>query len=538
MSRRVLVVGSGPSGVHFALTALRRGFEVTMVDVGRRGPPPVFPDATFDQLKERLDDPARYLLGADLEGLVLPTREKEYYGFPPGKQHVFASPPGFDYLAQGFEPLFAFARGGLAEVWTAGCYPFNDAELDAFPFGFGDLSPWYDEIADRIGVTGEVDDLAPFMPVHAHLLPPLALDPHSAGLLEVYQRKKSRIQRTCGAVMGRSRVATLSVDRPGRPKCGYLGRCLWGCPTDSLYTPSQTFRELERFEGFRYLPDLEALYFRLDPGGTIQSIVGRSLSTGEHLELPVERLALAAGTLASAKIVLRSVLVATGEAVTLPGLMDNRQALVPFLNLRRLGRPVPETSYQYHLLGMGLTSPNPAEYIHCQISTLKTALIHPIVQALPFDIRTALAITRATRAALGVVNVNFLDTRREENTLSLDLGSGPDRPRLRIAYRPPDDEPVRIRAALGRLRRALRQLGCVVPPGMAYIRPMGASVHYAGILPMSRAPGRWTTTPEGRSRDFPNLFLADGSTFPFLPAKNLTFTLMANAARLAAMMHD
>jgi choline dehydrogenase-like flavoprotein len=29
------------------------------------------------------------------------------------------------------------------------------------------------------------------------------------------------------------------------------------------------------------------------------------------------------------------------------------------------------------------------------------------------------------------------------------------------------------------------------------------------------------------------LFLVDGATFPFLAAKNITFTLMANAVRIA-----
>ena len=55
---------------------------------------------------------------------------------------------------------------------------------------------------------------------------------------------------------------------------------------------------------------------------------------------------------------------------------------------------------------------------------------------------------------------------------------------------------------------------------------------------MSHSGGRWSTTPEGRSREFPNLILADGSTFPSLPAKNLTFTLMANAARIADAMAE
>ena len=75
--------------------------------------------------------------------------------------------------------------------------------------------------------------------------------------------------------------------------------------------------------------------------------------------------------------------------------------------------------------------------------------------------------------------------------------------------------------------------GCLVPPGFAHVRPMGASAHYAGLVPMTREGGSGTATPEGRSRDFENLWLADGITFPFLPAKNLTFTLMANATRIA-----
>jgi len=50
---------------------------------------------------------------------------------------------------------------------------------------------------------------------------------------------------------------------------------------------------------------------------------------------------------------------------------------------------------------------------------------------------------------------------------------------------------------------------------------------------MSETGGPHTTTKDGRSRMFENLFIADGATFPFLPAKNITFTLMANAVRIA-----
>jgi choline dehydrogenase-like flavoprotein len=37
-------------------------------------------------------------------------------------------------------------------------------------------------------------------------------------------------------------------------------------------------------------------------------------------------------------------------------------------------------------------------------------------------------------------------------------------------------------------------------------------------------------------RGFRGLHVVDGASFPWLPAKNLTFTLMANAVRIAAAL--
>jgi choline dehydrogenase-like flavoprotein len=90
-----------------------------------------------------------------------------------------------------------------------------------------------------------------------------------------------------------------------------------------------------------------------------------------------------------------------------------------------------------------------------------------------------------------------------------------------------------LKKTIKTLKKALRKLGCIVPPGMIYVRPMGASVHYSGTIPMARNCTKFTTSEYCQSHDFENLFIVDGTSFPFLPAKNLTFTLMANAARVA-----
>jgi choline dehydrogenase-like flavoprotein len=152
---------------------------------------------------------------------------------------------------------------------------------------------------------------------------------------------------------------------------------------------------------------------------------------------------------------------------------------------------------------------------------------------MPVDLRTAAFVFRNVRAALGLVNLNFHDFRRPECRIALSP-EGPDTTTtLEVSYAPESAEDDRIRSTVKRLRRILRRLGCMVAPGTVHVRPMGASVHYAGTLPMSETPSPRTVSPDCQSHDFENLYVVDGSTFPFLPAKNITFTLMANAARVA-----
>ena len=228
-----------------------------MVDVGHTKPEPVRPADSFIELKRNLDEPAQYFLGPSYESLILPDHDKEYYGFPPNKSYIFRESPHFRYEAKGFAPLTSFAAGGLAEAWTGGSYPLTDAELRAFPFAYRDIEPYYAEVTRRIGISGAVDDMARFFPVHADMLPPLDLDEHSKVLLAAYARRKESLNRELRCYIGRSRSAVLSVDWNGRKRCSYSGRCLWGCPSDSLYTPSVTLRECRAF------PELRVRFRRL-----------------------------------------------------------------------------------------------------------------------------------------------------------------------------------------------------------------------------------------------------------------------------------
>ncbi len=532
---RIAVVGSGASAVHFAQTALERGHQVVMVDVGNERPPAVRPEDSFEDLKRNLEDPVAHLLGARFESLTYPGGEGEYYGFPPDKRYVFENAAEAGLKAEGFAPLLSHAQGGLAETWTAGAYPFRAEEIADFPFPWDDLARAYDAVAERIGISGAEDDMARHFPVHRHLRPALPLDEHSALLLERYAERRDAL-RAQGVTFGRSRVAVLPADDLGRRGCGLLGRCLTGCPTESLYTPSVTLRALLRRPGLEYLGGRRAVRLRTDDARHVRAVVCERVDGSGAEEVVADHVALGAGTLASSRIFLETWRAATGESRRLAGLMDNRQVLVPFLTWRMIRRRHDPRTYQYHQLAFGFDGHDPRDHVHALVTTLKTASIHPIVGSLPVDLRTGLAIFRDVHAALGLVNVNFPDRRRGNCWVEPAAAAPGQEAPLVIHYEPPLGERARIGRTLARVRKALAALGAFVPPPMVHVRPMGASVHYAGTLPMTRADEPFTTTPDGASRDFRGLTFVDGTTFPFLPAKNLTFTLMANATRIAGRL--
>jgi hypothetical protein len=529
----IVVVGAGASAVHFARTALDLGRRVIMLDVGHSRAPPALPGASLNELKGGLDDPVGYFLGENFEALVLPADTSEYYGFPPNKAYVFRKLAEYGVESRGFEPLMSFAAGGLAEAWTGGAYPFNDGELEAFPVGWAEMGPAYGEVARRIGVSGVGDDdLAPFYPVHDGLSAPTTLDAHSEQLLARYAARRDRLPERRRLVLGRARSAVLTQDRDGRKACSYTGRCLWGCPSLAFYTPLITLEDCKRDPNFEYVAGVRVDHFVCNPANRVTHVIARGVANGEEVRREVGALVLAAGALGSGRILLESLLRA-GERRELSGLMDNRQIHMPFVNLNRLGAQFDDRSYQYHQLAIGAPGARPFDYVHGLVTTLTTALAHPLVQTLPVGIRAGTGMFRNIHSALGLANINFPDTRRDENRLALEIGADGRSKRLLISYTPPHDEAARMRPMVARFRGFLMELGCLAPPNMTRVRPMGASVHYAGTVPMLAGGGDFTTDRAGRCRPFDNLIIADGSTFPALPAKNLTFTLMANATRIA-----
>jgi glyoxylase-like metal-dependent hydrolase (beta-lactamase superfamily II) len=102
---------------------------------------------------------------------------------------------------------------------------------------------------------------------------------------------------------------------------------------------------------------------------------------------------------------------------------------------------------------------------------------------------------------------------------------------LRADYSLTSEEGVKTDRRERKYLAAFRKLRCYpikrVYPGH------GASIHYGGTLPVSSKEKAYTLSEDGTLHGTKRIFVADGSGFKYLPAKGLTFSLMANAHRVA-----
>ena len=65
--------------------------------------------------------------------------------------------------------------------------------------------------------------------------------------------------------------------------------------------------------------------------------------------------------------------------------------------------------------------------------------------------------------------------------------------------------------------------------------PPGRGFHTGGSFPMRTRPGDLQTDTAGRPRGFERIHLVDSSVFPTIPSTTITFSVMANAHRIASL---
>ncbi len=528
----VIIVGSGPGGVNSAAPLVEAGFRVTMLDYGNedRRYAPLIPNQSFSALRRHDVQQHRYFLGDRFEGIPFgPVRVGAQ--LTPPRMHILAdAAERIPVDTDGFSVSMSLARGGLGAGWSAGVFPFSDDELRGMGLGLQEMQPHYDAVAERIGVAGDRDDLEPFFPVSPTMMPPLGIDSNGEVVLAQYQRTRASLN-AAGFFLGRPRVAACTRRHRDRGPYGYQDMDFWADLDRSIYRPQWTLDELQRSPSFTYVSRQLVRRFAEEGGRVL--VRTRHADTGAEESHEARALVLAAGTLGTAWIVLRSF----GRYDTRVPILCNPYAYVPTLNLRMIGREPRDERYSVGQLTAILRPPgNGGRIVQAQLFSYRSLLTFKLMKESPLPYRASLRILRLLMPNFAILGIHHADRPSPGKYCVLRRGSGGSDDRLEIAYRQSDEERRSNEADERAMVRCFRRLGCFP---LRTIRPgHGASLHYAGTFPITPREEQLTCDIDSCLRGTAAVYVADGSIFPWVPPKGLTFNLMANANRVGTLLAE
>jgi choline dehydrogenase-like flavoprotein len=529
MDESYYIIGSGPTGVSAAKALLDRGLRVTMLDAG----------VTLEKSKQiALDQTSSSSPGdwnrSDLEDFKSGTKAtakgialKLAYGsdFPYRGGEQFISQNG----DIGIVP--SLAQGGLSNVWGAAMLPYLPEDTSDWPINIRELDPHYRAVLGFTGLAAHDDDLADKFPLFIQPHNELRTGSVVRSLLDDLKANRDELAKH-DIVFGHSRLAVAERNRHGAP-CAACRLCMYGCPLGLIYNSADTLAVLREHPNFTYRQNVVVKTFR-EVGAHIE-IKAYRLSTHEDLQFQASRLLIAAGTLATTRLVLES-LEATNASVTFK---DSQYFLLPLLRNRApadFDRDEPE-----HTLSQA--------FIEIFDREVSEKSVHLQVYGYNDLYRDAIRNTAGPLFGLGKPIVEpflkrfvllqcYLHSDYSHEIEARLLPRDAEAATARLALTVKRNQ--KTEATVGRVIKKLRSVKSFTraTPLRALLKmgSPGRGFHTGGSLPMRLQPGEFQTdllgTPHGCSR----VHVVDSSVFPSVPASTITLTAMANAHRIASQV--
>lgn len=527
MERRwpIIIVGDGPAAVAAAFPLVSRGIRVLMLGAGPKAAAAA-PAATGTLGEIRRGASGwRTLLGARLEAL------RDFSTASP----KFRTPARFGLLeafnarhrvhTENFHNIGVLAQGGLAALWGAGVSTFDDTDLSEYPLVRQNLLSAYGEVSQRIGVSGSnTDDMAAVHGRDAHLMPAPECSTSAGALLARYERNP-RAAKALGVLLGRGRLAVATSALPGRLGCVHCGRCLWGCPRRSIWSPVYDLERLRQHARFHHRTGCFVTALRRSGHGWR---VDAETDGKDACRFHGDRIVLAAGAIGTAKLVVDALGMrgaelrlhtspAAGFAVavpqgTVPPLADDHLFALAQLSFR-VAAPAFEGGYAFGTLFA-------ADGIPATEFALRAGVSH----------RLARTLTRVAQPQLLVGNCFFHSAYTRHAARFSASGE------ITVTGRYTADLAAHAALARKRLAAAWRRYGAFLVPGSFRVLPPGGDAHYGGTVPMRRSPRPHEANATGEVSGLPGVFVVDGAALTALPPKPHTFTIMANATRIATSL--
>jgi hypothetical protein len=492
---KVAIIGSGPAaaGVLIGLAKHAPEASATIFDIGKV--PDVNPVHTRAPGEWSEDE---------YQKLHAQIKSQFGFAFPPPKT-FFGQGLRKHQAGQNAKPFISEFYGGLSRHWSASVFPFVEKDFEGWPVRLSEMSEYYSEVADEIGISGKHDELNSYFGEDFVNRPPIDIP-------EPIQKLNDRINGRSDQngpyyiISGLNRLAVETNDASAN-SCVYCGECMYGCFRSSIYDATKTI-EKAKIKG--QVAEIVSSRVRSisTSGGTV------SLKTTEGDFNGFEKLYLGAGCFGTSEIMMRTLGLDDGITVK-----DNNSYVFPIFYLG--GTSANGDHSEYISITNTILACVPRDgnghYAHVHISPFADYYWR---YYFPVGYWRYLKFFASKFKARMILAKMYFPTQISKS-YSLSL----ENDKLRVAkkdYGPSDEY---ARAVLKQLRRVITGKGFLLPP-VKLVR-MSTSSHYVGAFPYAES----VVPVEPSGQILPNVYVADSSVFPESPAQTLTFTIMANAAR-------
>ena len=248
----------------------------------------------------------------------------------------------------------------------------------------------------------------------------------------------------------------------------------------------------------------------------------QELATGSRIELRAHRVLVAAGPIGSTALLQRSELVPRSRTI-----LDSALTVVP---VAFLGRPAgtDEPGHALAQLFFRLDGRDGCQRpASVQVYAPDPSLAERIRSLRPTLSRVLGPVTAPALRSMFMAFVYLHSDLSEAARCDTDAtGTG-------LSRLTNDHTATAIRRIIGRWGRAIAPSGLLPLTPLRHQVPVGQGFHVGGSLPMRRQPGRGQTDLVGRPHGLRRIHVVDASLFPTIPAGPITYSIMANATRIA-----
>jgi len=531
-----LVVGSGCSGAMAAQTLVESGATVTMLDVGFTNPDykKLVPIKNFIDIRQNEADQHRYFIGDKGQGVVWGDIGKGAQITPP-RQHMIDSVDKYMPLnSSDFSPLESLGYGGLGIGWGLQCWEFSDEDIKVAGLDSANMPDAYETVSKRIGISATKDDAARYTMVHLkNYQRSPKMDRNHAQIYKIYQENRE-YYHSKGFYLGRTPLALLTKDLGKRKKYSYHDMDYYTDHEQSAWRPWMTVDQLKKKRNFTYIGGHLVVKF-VEKRDYVE-VHCLTIPNNEPVVLRCHTLVLGSGAISTARIVLRS---HDKPNARLP-LLCNPYTFIPCLQPSMMGTGTEDKKLGLAQLSLFLDeSHSNFDISVASLYSYQSLLLFRLIRQVPFlnivDARTLLQYFAPGMVIMGVHHPDHTSTSK---FVQLASATSPTKDKLNVTFELSDEQKAVINERERKFVKIAHKLGIYpikrVDPGM------GASIHYAGTVPFSEQDKPLTLNPNGRLHGTKNVYIADSSGFNYLPARGLTFSLMANAHITAqkALKHD